>query len=474
MQFERGSAHFGRGLLIVVALLVVAALGLSACGGGSSSTGSDTQESPGSEESTGTKGGSEKGEESAGAALVAEPEPNGFPLSEGGESNPELIKEALVEKIPKAQLTSAYEEAFGKGYDFESGLAPWAKNAYEIALQKPTKEQEEFVLECVHTSTCKRDSGDLVIAYPDDFGANSWRRENYIGTVYALARYPQVKEVIHTEAAGDLQTLQSNIRSAISQGADAIIGDYDAGDAVLPQIREARAAGIPEIAVSQGLPSAQYDGSDLNWLLNQNLCQLGYNLGGVAAESAPDAKVAMFTGIPGNPFAAGWQPCAEEAIEKGGATIQTHGTTEWTEQGNAQAASALLAEGVPNAVIYDQDMEQFEAKFISAGLKELPSMAGFLNQGSYEVWKQQKDKGNEFPLYSTTTQNSNSFLAAYLAVAAAEEMVPPELEEGQIENPTGLLDGEELEKQYVKGGGSTAAFGSLLPENILIASLEAK
>jgi|GEM_PF-4087547 len=474
MQNEERWFRCGRLLLVVVAALVVA-LGVAACGGGGSSSSSSPAETTESEPAE-TETTSEEAEAPAaeGGKLVAESVPGGFPVSEGGEADPALVKSALTEEVPKATMEEAYEAAFGAKFDVEKGLAPWAKSAYEIALQKLTPEEEKFVMECIENTSCSRNEGELTIAFIDGFGGNAWRRQNRVGTVYALSRYPQVKEFVYSEAGGDLQTLQSNIRAAISQGVDAIIGDFDLGDAVMPQVREARAAGIPVIALSQGLPSAKYDGTDLNWLLNQNLCQLGYNLGESGAESAPNAEVAMYTGIPGNPFAAGWQPCAEEAVEKGGGTITTKGTTEWSQQGNAQAASALLAEGIPNAVIYDEDLQDFMTKFVAAGAKPMPTFTGFLNQGAYEIWKEQQAKGNKFTIYSTGTQNSYGFLAAFLAVGAVEEMLPPELKEGQIETPATLLDGEELGNQYVKGAGATAAFGSLLPENLLIAAQKAK
>jgi ABC-type sugar transport system substrate-binding protein len=452
----------GRTFFVLVTALAIIG-GLAACGGSGGDSTSAGAETASTGESTSPE-----------TSSAFPPESGGIGWAETGEGNAELTESALVETVSEDAVNKALDNTYGVKSEATKTSPGWVRDAFSIALQKISPEQEAFVMECITGTSCSRNEGELSIAFVDGFGANSFRRQSRVNFVYALSRYPQVKEVIYSEAGGDLQTLQSNIRSAISQGVSAIVGNFDPGDAVLPQIREARAAGIPVISVQQSPPSAKYDGTDVNWFVGTNLCEFGNNFGTTAAESAPSAKVAMYTGIPGNPFAAKWQPCAEKAVEEGGGSITTTGNTNWSQQGNAQAASALLAEGAPpNAIMYDEDTVDFATKFIAAG-QTVPEMVCYIYQGSYELWKEQQEKGNKYEIYGVASANSNTWLAAYLAVGGATELTPPDLSEGLLEEPTSMLDGNELGEQYVAGAGTTAAFGSNLPENLLIAAQKAK
>jgi hypothetical protein len=74
---------------------------------------------------------------------------------------------------------------------------------------------------------------------------------------------------------------------------------------------------------------------------------------------------ATYTGIAGNPNAAVWQPCLDSALTGRGWTQAESGLTEWTPQGTAQAASALIASGRnPAAIAYDYSPEDFVKPYI--------------------------------------------------------------------------------------------------------------
>ncbi len=423
-----------RGLL--TALILVGALALAACGGDSDTGPSTTPESTETTDAT----ESSEGGGFAAAAMTSEPS----------------------EEAVKALL----DEVFGTQLD-EAALEPWVTESFEVAAQELTPEQEAFVSDCIQNPTCSTGQGELVIGLADSYGANGYRKAVRAGFAAALSRFPQVSEFIYTDAAGDLQKAQSDMRSMISKNVDAIIGEFDFGDAMLPVMKQAAAAGIPVIAFTQTAQAAQYGGKDLAHSVTTDTCELGELLGGATVDSGTDKEVAMYSGPAGNPSAAIWQPCAEETISAAGGKVVIKGNTEWTPQGETQAASALLAKGLPESIIYDYTPTSFINAIAGEGKVPPFISAQAIDMGSLKAWKDATAKVGEFGFQAATNTSGWTIPTAFLAVADALEEPPAGIPD-HVELPLVPIPIEELEQYYLPEAGSGAPFGTGLPKSIQI------
>lgn len=425
-------------VLTFALMLCALAVGLGACGSSSSdSTG-------GNEGSTAT---ATDGENESGGTSVA------------------VWDEALNSEASESELQDFIDNIIQPGYSLDN-LPEWSIEPLEIATQEITPELREQLSACLSKTSCETGHGEYTIGLADSFGGNGWRKELRAVQTLQLLRFPGVKKIVYTDGNYELDKVQSNFRSLISQQVDGIIGLFDFGDAMLPSVKQAAAAGIPVISFSQGVPSAKGDGTDLTYEVGIDPCEQGTEVGEVGTSGAASGTVALYTGVPGNPFAALWQPCTKEAVEAAGWKITTEGNTEWTPQGEAEAAASLLSKGLPDTIIYDYTPTQYINKIVAAG-DEPPVLAGgSADFGSYKAWLDAGKKGLQPTAYSVVTQLGYGNVSAALIVA----LVSGEQPEGvpyRVWLPAVATDYSELEPYYYPDVPSGAVFNSGLPEDIL-------
>ena len=200
----------------------------------------------------------------------------------------------------------------------------------------------ELALECWSAKSCDTGTGgEVTVALADGFGENVWREVTYMEFVLQALTYPEIGRIIYTSAQGDTQKAISDFRSLIAQDVDIIATFPDAGDALLPTVREATERGIQVIPYIAGLGGEA--GTDYLTFVAEDLCQLGINFAGVLNSEVGAGKVAFLGGTPGNPLSEAWQSCEEPELA---AELELVGTadTNWTQEGTLQAVSSLLAE----------------------------------------------------------------------------------------------------------------------------------
>jgi len=426
---------------LLLALLVAAlAVGLTACGSSddSSSTSADT-------------GASTEAEADGGEG--------------GGSTEVAVWDEALTSEVAESELQELIDNIIQPGYPLEN-LPEWSIKPFEIATQEITPELREQLSECLSNTSCETGHGEYTIGIADSFGGNGWRKQLRAVNTLQLLRFPGVKKIIYVDGAYELEKVQSNFRSLVSQGVDGIIGLFDFGDAMLPTVKQAAAAGIPVISFSQGIPSATGDGTDLYYEVGIDPCEQGTEVGEVGTSGAAKGTVAMYTGAPGNPFAALWQPCTKEAVEAAGWEVTTEGNTEWTPQGEAESAASLLSKGLPDTVIYDYTPIQFINKMVAAGEKPPVLAGGSADFGSYKAWLDAGKKNLQPTAYSVVTQLGYGNVAAALMVALVSDEQPEEVPY-RVWLPAVATDYSELAPYYYPDVPSTAVFNSGLPKDIL-------
>ena len=99
----------------------------------------------------------------------------------------------------------------------------------------------------------------MVLAIADAFGGNTWRRISKMELILQALTYPEIGRIISSDANFDLPTYQSQVRGAVAQGANLIVGYNDFGDAMAPTFKDAQDAGAFVTVYVGPVPSAGAD-----------------------------------------------------------------------------------------------------------------------------------------------------------------------------------------------------------------------
>ncbi|MDR6509134.1 substrate-binding domain-containing protein [Arthrobacter oryzae] len=309
---------------------------------------------------------------------------SGAPATASGEdiTAQSVDQQALAATIKKTFLTDIPV----------SELDPVVADAMAAASKPLTPEQSELFKTCLQKGSCDTGRGSLTVALAMQ-SSNAWgnifRGE---ATAQALA-YPQVKRIVYNNANGDVAAVLANLRSLIAQRVDIIVTDPVFGGAIASALQQAKQAGITVVTVNTPLPGDA--ASSVSAQVPLALCDL-YTEGAQALvdELGNNKTYALYTGIPGNSNAAEWQPCLKKVLEGAGWTQITEGFTQWTAQGAAQAANALLASGQePAAVIYDYTTDDFLKPYIDDRKTPPAFLSDVMNHSWLTMVQQAKDAG---------------------------------------------------------------------------------
>jgi ribose transport system substrate-binding protein len=252
-----------------------------------------------------------------------------------------LLSAAMI--VPAAAQTA--EELMKKALGTTEGVNPVLVESFEHAAMTLTPEQQELALKCWKDSVCETGQGTLTVAYADGFGENVWRRVTAMEFIAQALTYPDVKKIIYTSARGDASKAIADMRSYIAQKVDVIVMFADAGEALLPVVKEATEAGIL-VTVHNGTYVGGEAGKDFVTSIAEDICKLGTDFVKAVADSKPmQPGIVALGGTPGNPLSATWQGCADkEVANHPDLKILAKADTNWTQEGNFEAVSGLLAQ----------------------------------------------------------------------------------------------------------------------------------
>jgi ABC-type sugar transport system substrate-binding protein len=289
-------------------------------------------------------------------------------------------------------------------------LHPLIVEALTRATTELSAEQLETAYECWSGTDCTvPDGGDVVLAIVDAFGGNTWRRISKMETILQALTYPEIGRIISSDANFDLPTYQSQVRGAVAQGANILVGYNDFGDAMLPTFQDAQDQGAFVSIYVGPVPSA--DAGAIVTQIVTDTCGAGTSMADTAIElTGGEGTVAFFNGTPGNPQGAEWNQCAlDQFAAEGGGVEQTFAAdTSWTPAGAAEAASALIATGDPvDAILYDyaDPLPGVVDTFIQAGQTPPALVTWTMNNDLFRVWEEAQGTDNEFELYYTNGLN---------------------------------------------------------------------
>jgi len=307
--------------LLVVHVMIVLMLVLTACGGAPATEAPAATEAP-MTEAPATEAPTEAPATEAPATEVI-PETGTEGLDEFGErydADPEVLTKSIgtTEGIPDIALAAMYR----------AGL--------------PVDEaRQELAIKCWREKTCDTGTGgDITVALADGFGENFWRQATHMEFILQALTYPEIGKIIYTTAALDTQKAISDIRSLIAQDVDIIVGFPDAGDALLPTIREATDRGIIYITHSYG--KIGEPGADYASFVAEDVCLLGQLFAETLNTEVGSGKVAFLGGTPGNALSAYWQSCEEPELSPD-LELVGRADTNWTREGTLQAVSGFIS-----------------------------------------------------------------------------------------------------------------------------------
>jgi hypothetical protein len=294
------------------------------------------------------------------AVLLAACSSTTAPSSSSGGGGPS-VEPVTTTSVDQAALTATIKKAFLTDVPVDS-LDPVVKNAMAVASTPLTAEQNTLLETCLRKSVCETGRGSLTIAFPND-NVNTWRSTFRAELTAQAIASPQIAKIVYNNAA-DVATEIANLKSLIAQRVDIIVMNTIYASAILPTVKEAKAAGITVIEAQAPIPDEL--AAVVDSTIAPDLCQLYTDAAKqVAATGGSDSTYAIYTGIAGGSTAAVWQPCFRQTMKEAGWSEAVEGFTQWSPQGEKQAANALLASGKkPDAIIYDASPEEFLKPYI--------------------------------------------------------------------------------------------------------------
>ena len=293
-----------------------------------------------------------------------------------------------------------------------------------------------------------------------DFTNNPWwsiRRAE--ATAQAIA-YPQVKKIIFTAASsGDIAEVLANLRSLIAQKPDIIVEDPVFGAAILPAAKQALAAGITFVTANSPLPEEA--ASSVSVQLPYDLCSMGTTAAKqVLADAGDRAKgYANYTGVAGNAVASEWQPCVDKVMKGADWKKEVSGLTQWTAQGETQAANELLASGKDiSAMFYDYTNDAFLRPYIDKKQTPPASFADTPNYSFFGVFDDAKKAGLDIVSY---VSNGHVWYSRMGVTAGIEKELGKDVP-NKVMAPVPVVSMADIQDQNIPGMPANAPVPTLL------------
>lgn len=186
---------------------------------------------------------------------------------------------------------------------------------------------------------------EVTVALADGFGGNSWRKITRAVFEAEAAKCDNIADVLYTDAQGDTQKAIADINSLVAQGVDVIVTFVDGGEALLPTIKKATAAGV-KVVPFVGSPGGE-PGKDYVDFVSEDIATYGENLAAWTIEKmGGKGNLVMLGGLPGNSYSQGvFDGVAKAAEANPGVTLLNPDgpvSTDWEPGKTQQVVAGLL------------------------------------------------------------------------------------------------------------------------------------
>ncbi len=233
-------------------------------------------------------------------------------------------------------------EVLTKAVGTTEGVPEIALAAFYRASLPVDEAHMELAVKCWKDKICDTGTGgEITVALADGFGENFWRQMTHMEFILQALTYPEIGKIIYITSLGDTARSITDFRSLVAQQVDIIIGFPDAGDALLPAVRDATANGIIYITHSYGRIGEP--GTDYPTFVAEDVCKLGELFAETMNTEVGSGDIAFLGGTPGNALSAYWQSCEEPKLNTD-ITVAGKADTSWTQQGVLEAVSGLISQ----------------------------------------------------------------------------------------------------------------------------------
>lgn len=132
--------------------------------------------------------------------------------------------EGVVEEldVSAGEVDKTIERAIREPVD-RGDLDPLIAEALTRAAAEPSQEQLDQAFECWQQDRCQFGDGEVTLGIADGFGGNTWREFTRMEINLQALTYPEIGEIIYTDANGEVSQMASNIRSMTAQGVDVMV-----------------------------------------------------------------------------------------------------------------------------------------------------------------------------------------------------------------------------------------------------------
>lgn len=358
-----------------------------------------------------------------------------------------------------ATLASQYVSQYFSNSISVSQLQPVTVDAFATAEKPFTAAQKSLLFSCLTKETCNTGHGQYILGIAETNDNNALRQLFRLDALAQAIATPDIKEVIYLNAGGSLSTWLSQFRTLMSLHANAILVEPDFGAPQIAVMHQATQQGI-DVVMSTVLQGAT-PGVDYGQVVEQagNICSLWTTIANEAIKDLGQGKTyASYTGPAGNTYYAAAHPCYSKTLNAAGWKQVTAGNTNWTPQGEQQAASALIASGKhPDAIFYDYLPDSFIQAYITAH-QTPPAIFGVDgNLQLYQLYQSALASGTKLDVYISPTTESGYFYR--IEVTAAVEKLQGKTVPSTITIPAVI---EPLSKM-VSEAGSVSAYPAQTP-----------
>ena len=236
--------------------------------------------------------------------------------------------------------------------------------------------------EMVDASDYKKDA-PWTIGYSDASLSNSARVAIWQFTQWGASEYPQIKEIVRTNADDNPNQQTSDIQDLVSRGVDCLIVAATSEEAVVPAIEAAEASGIPVVIQERNVDTDKY-----TVFVNSITRDIGrLQAEAVAEQLGGEGNVVLLEGLAGNGAAEEARKGHDEVLAKyPGIKILDTVYSGWDRAvGKSTMEDWLQTYPKIDAVISDsgiQNMGAYEAAEASGRVDEIKAWTG----DSLQAW----------------------------------------------------------------------------------------
>jgi ribose transport system substrate-binding protein len=264
------------------------------------------------------------------------------------------------------------------------------------------------------------------LSVSDGFGGNNWRRITSAEAKSEAAKCPSVVEYIYTDGQGNTQKAISDLQALAAQGVEAMVVFPDAGEAMLPAIRDAYKAG--SVVVPYRVFPGGKAGVDYNVYVETDFCSDAKLMAEWLKKALPDGGNVVYLGGPaGNSQSTTRSRCLHEVLDSTNIKLigqQPFEVTNWDPALTQQVIAAVLAK-YPQVDGWATDFGAAFASSLPAFQQAGRKVGPVASEDSNAFACASLDPEKGFPIMTVSSQNWMSRTAVQWAVALASGGTPP-------------------------------------------------